>query len=213
MNKLILSFIILCCMLVGGINLAWAWSFASPNSTTPTKIYFKNIDISQSYSIYWVNFENQNILYKTLLPGASYIQDTYMGHNWVVGGIGIWEGAIATHTSTNAWDVVSFGISTSPIENTIPEIRTMPLLSSWMGTYTVIPKLTLFSKYELCSNWVKLKGRNGRRLIKVQTNTMGILYASAVTKESQNEIWLTNVYSPKEKKYYNSDQHVVVQCR
>ena len=41
---------------------------------------------------------------------------------------------------------------------------------------------------------------------------MGILYASEVTKESQNEIWLTNVYSPKEKKYYDTNRHVVVRC-
>ena len=41
---------------------------------------------------------------------------------------------------------------------------------------------------------------------------MGILYASEVTKESANEIWLTNVYSPKERKYYDKSQHVVVQC-
>jgi hypothetical protein len=187
-----------------------AWGVMSPSSTTPTQIYFENLSQVETYTVYWVDFAGVEKKYYTLTPLESYTQNTYLWHIWVVRDSQ--RNIATTYTSLYNWDVVSVGIKSLPVETKRAEVSTMPILASGMGIYKIISKPTIFSKYDLCSSWLKLKSKNGRRNIKIQTNTMGILYASEVTKESQNEIWLTNVYSPQEKKYYNKNQHVVVQC-
>jgi hypothetical protein len=213
MKKLILTIISLFCLFTGTLESTVAGGLMSSSaSMTPTKIYFENIDRTQTYTVYWVDFTGTEKKYNTLPPGTSYTQDTYIWHVWIVrDSMG---NAEAVYTSIYSWDSVSVGKAFVPVlqEQVIPEVSTMTFLSSGMGIYRIISKPTLFSKYELCSSWAKLKSKSGRRIIKIQTNTMGILYASEVTKESGNEIWLTNVYSPKERKYYNRSQHVVIQC-
>ncbi len=213
MKKLILTIISLFFLFTGTIESTVAgWLMSSSASLTQTKIYFENLDRVQTYTVYWVDFTGVEKKYNTLAPGVSYTQDTYIWHVWIVrDSMG---NAEAIYTSTYSWDVVSVGKAfvPAPQEPIIPEVSTMPFLSSGMGIYRIISKPTLFSKYELCSSGSKMRAKNGRRIIKIQTNTMGILYASEVTKEAENQIWLTNVYSPKERRYYDRSEHVVVQC-
>ena len=56
---------------------------ASPHSTTPTSIRFEN-HRSADVTIAWLTFEGARKTYATLRPGATVMQETYVGHLWVV---------------------------------------------------------------------------------------------------------------------------------
>jgi len=47
--------------------------------------------------VFWINFSGKETLYRTLRPGQTYVQHTYIGHKWVVraaaGNRLLWRGA------------------------------------------------------------------------------------------------------------------------
>lgn len=57
---------------------------ASPtDTTTPTTISFVNSS-AKPIDVYWIDFSGVPILYATLAPGESYVQETTEGHVWAV---------------------------------------------------------------------------------------------------------------------------------
>jgi len=58
-------------------------SYASAPSREPTGISLVNRS-DQPVKIYWLNFQGQRVLYKTLPPGGQHTQQTFIGHNWLV---------------------------------------------------------------------------------------------------------------------------------
>lgn len=56
---------------------------SSPHSSESTYIEFVN-ERSSSAIIFWVNFDGNRQYYRTLNPGESYSQQTYVGHVWVI---------------------------------------------------------------------------------------------------------------------------------
>lgn len=55
----------------------------SLNSDTPITILFVN-NTRRTVSVYWKDFQCGEVLYHTLEPGQSYVQETYATHPWVV---------------------------------------------------------------------------------------------------------------------------------
>jgi len=56
---------------------------ASPRSNEPTAVVFWN-HRSREVSLAWVDFDGARKHYATLAPGAKHVQQTYVGHVWVV---------------------------------------------------------------------------------------------------------------------------------
>jgi hypothetical protein len=48
-----------------------------------TKIRFIN-RTAHAVHVYWLNYQGKRVLYQTLGPGQSYVQQTYLTHLWVV---------------------------------------------------------------------------------------------------------------------------------
>lgn len=55
----------------------------STGNGAPTTIIFINKG-SDEASIFWVNFDCQEQFYRAIIPGETYIQQTYDGHQWIV---------------------------------------------------------------------------------------------------------------------------------
>jgi hypothetical protein len=48
-----------------------------------TEIRFVN-RTAHAVLVYWLNYQGKRVLYQTLSPGQSYVQQTYLTHPWVV---------------------------------------------------------------------------------------------------------------------------------
>jgi von Hippel-Lindau disease tumor supressor len=55
----------------------------SLNSDVSTTARFANRS-AEVVTVYWLDFAGERVRYKTLLPGESYTQQTYLTHPWVV---------------------------------------------------------------------------------------------------------------------------------
>ncbi len=55
----------------------------SRNSDVSTKARFANRSV-EVVTVYWLDFAGERVRYKTLQPGESYTQQTYLTHPWVV---------------------------------------------------------------------------------------------------------------------------------
>jgi hypothetical protein len=58
-------------------------NYASQPSRESTGITFVNRS-DRPVKVYWLNFRGERILYKSLPPGAQLVQQTFVGHNWLV---------------------------------------------------------------------------------------------------------------------------------
>src|SRR6202012_5102112 len=58
-------------------------SLASPPSTAATPIDFEN-QTSETVQVFWLNFTDQRVFYEDIGAGASFTQQTYVGHTWVI---------------------------------------------------------------------------------------------------------------------------------
>ena len=58
-------------------------SLTSLNGNMPTSIEFEN-DSVDPVDIFWIDYSGQAVLYSHLLPGQSYVQQTYVTHPWVI---------------------------------------------------------------------------------------------------------------------------------
>jgi hypothetical protein len=58
-------------------------NYASQPSREPTGITFVNRS-DKPVKVYWLNFRGERILYKSLPAGAQLVQQTFVGHNWLV---------------------------------------------------------------------------------------------------------------------------------
>jgi hypothetical protein len=54
----------------------------SNNSRVPAKMIFTN-NSTDAALIYWINFKGKRVLYQTLAPNSSYMQETYLTHPWI----------------------------------------------------------------------------------------------------------------------------------
>jgi hypothetical protein len=57
--------------------------FASRPSSEPTGMTFVNRS-DRSVYIFWLDFRGERRLYRTLTPGGHTVQQTFIGHNWLV---------------------------------------------------------------------------------------------------------------------------------
>jgi hypothetical protein len=57
--------------------------YASQPSREATDITFVNRG-EQPVKLYWLNFKGDRVLYRDLPPGGRQVQQTYIGHNWLV---------------------------------------------------------------------------------------------------------------------------------
>ncbi|MCL4256625.1 MAG: hypothetical protein KJ043_22905, partial [Anaerolineae bacterium] len=55
----------------------------STGNGAPTTITFVNMG-SDEATVFWVNFDCQEQFFRDVIPGETYIQETYDGHEWVV---------------------------------------------------------------------------------------------------------------------------------
>ena len=72
-------------------------SYASPPSREPTGLTFVNRS-AEPLEIYWLSFHGEPIHYRHLAPGDRAVQQTFIGHNWLVSGtagqcIGVFKAA------------------------------------------------------------------------------------------------------------------------
>jgi hypothetical protein len=51
------------------------------NSAVPTQVTFRN-ETSNPVKVLWIDYNGQEVLYRTLAPGESYVQSTYVTHPW-----------------------------------------------------------------------------------------------------------------------------------
>src|SRR5271167_3097841 len=58
-------------------------NYASQPSRESTNITFVNRS-DKAVKVYWLNFRGERILYKMLSPGGQLVQQTFIGHNWLV---------------------------------------------------------------------------------------------------------------------------------
>jgi hypothetical protein len=58
-------------------------SLKSTAFDTPSTIEFVN-NGTQSVSTFWIGYAGQRVLYKSLAPGQSYVQQTFISHPWMV---------------------------------------------------------------------------------------------------------------------------------
>ena len=56
----------------------------SINGDTPTAVRFVNTSTTQTFQVFWLNYTGQRVLYNTLGPGQSFIQQTFLTHPWVI---------------------------------------------------------------------------------------------------------------------------------
>ncbi len=56
----------------------------SINGNTPTAVRFVNTSATSTFQIFWLNYTGQRVLYATLGPGQSFIQQTFLTHPWVI---------------------------------------------------------------------------------------------------------------------------------
>ena len=72
-------------------------NYASPPSRDPTGVTFVNRS-AEPLEIYWLSFHGEPIHYRHLAPGDRAVQQTFIGHNWLVTGtagqcIGVFKAA------------------------------------------------------------------------------------------------------------------------
>jgi hypothetical protein len=58
-------------------------SHRSVDSRSPAAIKFVN-KTTHPVRIYWLDFAGNRVLYNSLLPGQAYVQNTFIGHPWLV---------------------------------------------------------------------------------------------------------------------------------
>lgn len=58
-------------------------SLKSKEGKTETAIRFRN-GLDEPVLVYWLNYDGEEIRYKTLKPGREYTQHTYVTHPWIV---------------------------------------------------------------------------------------------------------------------------------
>ncbi len=78
MKKILLSLLTLIFTLTGNLSYTLAGGLISPNSVTPTQIYFENLSQVDTYTVYWADFTGVEKRYYTLTPLQSYTQNTYL---------------------------------------------------------------------------------------------------------------------------------------
>ena len=54
----------------------------STEGSTPSTIQFIN-ESGTTVSVYWLDYEGDRVLYNTLSPDQSYVQETWLTHPWV----------------------------------------------------------------------------------------------------------------------------------
>lgn len=55
----------------------------SVNGTQATRIFFNN-ESAERVRVYWIDYDGRRTFYSEIDAGASYTQETYMSHPWVV---------------------------------------------------------------------------------------------------------------------------------
>jgi von Hippel-Lindau disease tumor supressor len=55
----------------------------SKNSKVATEVIFAN-RTARNVEVYWLDFKGRRVFYMKLTPGASYTQQTYVTHPWIV---------------------------------------------------------------------------------------------------------------------------------
>ncbi len=54
----------------------------SIDATVPTNVLFENRSQITVHT-YWLDYEGKRVLYQEMLPGTSYMQQTYVTHPWI----------------------------------------------------------------------------------------------------------------------------------
>jgi hypothetical protein len=72
-----------CSELPSATACAHELDFASQPSTEQTGITFVNRS-DLALNIYWLDFQGNLRLYRSLSPGGHFLQQTFIGHNWLV---------------------------------------------------------------------------------------------------------------------------------
>jgi hypothetical protein len=58
-------------------------NYASRPSKEPTGMTFVNRS-AEPLDIYWLSFQGERVQYQHLPPGGRFVQQTYIGHNWLI---------------------------------------------------------------------------------------------------------------------------------
>ncbi len=72
-----------CTSLPTALSCTHEVDFASQPSTQATGMTFVNRS-NQSVFLFWIDFTGNRKFYRTLTPGSRTIQQTFVGHSWVV---------------------------------------------------------------------------------------------------------------------------------
>jgi hypothetical protein len=65
------------------VSCAQEGSLRSINADTPTQVTFVNRG-AVAIRTYWLNYQGRRVFYRDLAAGASYTQQTYLTHPWVI---------------------------------------------------------------------------------------------------------------------------------
>jgi len=52
--------------------------------STPAAIQFVNNSANLTFQVFWLDYNGNRVLYATLVPGQSFIQQTFLTHPWVI---------------------------------------------------------------------------------------------------------------------------------
>jgi WD40 repeat protein len=52
--------------------------------STPTAVRFVNNSASVTFQVFWLDYNGNRVLYATLGPGQSFVQQTFLTHPWVI---------------------------------------------------------------------------------------------------------------------------------
>ncbi|GAB6044087.1 VHL beta domain-containing protein [Endothiovibrio diazotrophicus] len=159
----------------------------SNSSGGSASVTFQN-DSSATVNVYWINFQGNRTLYKTLTAGASYRQPTYIGHPWVVTDesercVYLWvpeqssenvEITDATLTASNGSDAASsgdietlFGLAESHYANWFPAGPSTTSAATW--TYRHYPSTGIYLGVDEQSGVYLYGGPWGDQLIRIGT--------------------------------------------
>lgn len=56
----------------------------SITGATPTTVRFVNASITTTFRVFWLDYNGNRVLYATLSPGQSFVQQTFLTHPWVI---------------------------------------------------------------------------------------------------------------------------------